>query len=501
MVRAIFFIVGVVQAWAPERLQHTQFQFPAKCDQMMDAWCNANQADAACVKSVVSKGGTVPLQAAYGPSHDGSGDALRCYSPSCFVGSGPRNGTFKRGCGLYCTRPELAQVLQNCTDPQPPPSGREMNVSVANVWGDFALACGQIRTPELVATPSALLLFGQCRSANASNTPTPPDDSSNPGDLGDDMRSVRIVLAASTDGGATWSSRGYVTAQLGTSVGVALYDSARKQLVFQYQTFTSSNPYTGNRLVQKISKDDGVTWGVPVDITHFIDRGCNQSPGGQVCGAAGSRVVTSNGRLVFAGHAAQGVCVWYSDDGGATYQVNKGGLIVGNEISIADLGNSILYMNGRGTNFPWAGTRASYWSYDDGETWTNGTYAANLVEPNTFGCDGAVTAAPLARGGAGSIGGGSNGRKSAAVPSPALSALPPRLFFSEPRGPSSRISLRVWCSKNAGKTWQEYVELNPGEVAAYSALYAEPDGKTLVVVWEQQPTMLAYRLDISNWCL
>ena len=111
--------------------------------------------------------------------------------------------------------------------------------------------------------------------------------------------------------------------------------------------------------MQKVSKDDGISWGNPVDITHFIDRGCNQGPGGQVCGAAGSRVATSSGRLVFAGHSSEGVCVWYSDDGGATYQVNKGGMIVGNEISIADLGGGNLYMNGRGTNFAWAGTRES----------------------------------------------------------------------------------------------------------------------------------------------
>ena len=42
--------------------------------------------------------------------------------------------------------------------------------------------------------------------------------------------------------------------------------------------------------------------------------------GGQVCGAAGSRLQTSSGRVVFSGHNAAtkggGVCVWFSDDGG-----------------------------------------------------------------------------------------------------------------------------------------------------------------------------------------
>ena len=237
-------------------------QFPAKCEPAMDAWCNTNQADASCVTSVVAKGGKTPLQAAFGPDHDGSGNQLRCYSPSCFVdGGSPRNGTFKKGCSLYCARPELASILQNCTSPQPPPSGSSLNVSTTNIWGGFAVECGQIRTPEIVSTPSALLLFGQCRSANKSAVADGADGGSSGGaaaarrssesggdssngnaTYGDDMRSVRIVLAASTDGGKTWTNRGYVTTQLGTSVGVALYDSVRKQLVFQYQSFTESNP-------------------------------------------------------------------------------------------------------------------------------------------------------------------------------------------------------------------------------------------------------------------
>lgn len=106
-------------------------QFPAKCEPAMDAWCNTNQADASCVTSVVAKGGKTPLQAAFGPDHDGSGNQLRCYSPSCFVdGGSPRNGTFKKGCSLYCTRPELASILHNCTSPLPPPSGSSLNVSL-----------------------------------------------------------------------------------------------------------------------------------------------------------------------------------------------------------------------------------------------------------------------------------------------------------------------------------------------------------------------------------
>ena len=73
--------------------------------------------------------------------------------------------------------------------------------------------------------------------------------------------------------------------------------------------------YAGNRLLQKTSTDQGSTWGSERDMTAFIQHGCNSGPGGQVCGAAGSRLQTLSGRLVFSGHnddrQGGGICVWY----------------------------------------------------------------------------------------------------------------------------------------------------------------------------------------------
>lgn len=183
--------------------------------------------------------------------------------------------------------------------------------------------------------------------------------------------------------------------------------------------------------------------------------------------------------------------MWYSDDGGATWNTTAGGgtnralLITGNENSIADLWNGSLYMNGRGTDFPFAGHRASYWSHDDGTTWSPGVEAWNLVEPNTFGCDGAIVAVPTST-------------------AAADGHTPPRLFFTEPSGPGGRISLRVWCSRDSGLSWDRYVGVNLGEVAAYSAVEVVRDAATreptLLIVWEQSPTMLSYRLSIDDWC-
>ena len=109
---------------------------------------------------------------------------------------------------------------------------------------------------------------------------------------------------------------------------------------------------TGNRLLQRTSTDEGTSWSSERDITHFVEA-CNSGPGGQVVGGAGSRLQTSSGRLIFSGHTnghtvpPGGICVWYSDDGGLTYNVSASGVFVGNENSIADLGNGSLVMNGR----------------------------------------------------------------------------------------------------------------------------------------------------------
>jgi hypothetical protein len=170
------------------------------------------------------------------------------------------------------------------------------------------------------------------------------------------------------------------------------------------------------------------------------------------------------GRLVFAGHNAHskradpgGVCVWFSDDHGKTYQANKGGMVNGNEVSIAQIAdsNSTLYMNGRGTAVV-SGRRADYRSVDGGVNWSAGK-AGNLTDVN---CEAAVVA-----------------MYDADPPRPAgssrVTTTTTTLFFSEPHGPGRR-SLRIYCSRDHGKTWPSYIEINRGEAAEYSALLVLP---------------------------
>ena len=187
--------------------------------------------------------------------------------------------------------------------------------------------------------------------------------------------------------------------------------------------------------------------GAERDITHFVAPVCNTGPGGQVVGGAGSKVQASSGRLIFSGHsdshAGGGICVWYSDDGGLTYNVSASGVFPGNENSIADLGNGTLYMNGRGYVFTWKGHRTSYWSHDSGAHWSPGVEVPEIEEPSSAGCQGSLLAVPR-----------SIKRRGVSNYIPGDTAIPARLFFAEPSGVRAdgvrtgkdRISLRVWCS-------------------------------------------------------
>ena len=306
---------------------------PAECAAAMDAYCDG-PALRQCTAKIKGMGGELPLRALRDVSASSNATEWRCYSPSCLT---PDGGAYKRGshCHMGCTRDaELAAILQNCTHPTPVVPGHELRIEAVDIWGAAADDCGMIRTPELVKTPHKLLLFGQCRNGNASSH----------SGLGDNMLSVKMLTIASTDGGASWGNISTVST-VARSVGVGVYDAKAESVIFQYQSFTQTNPYAGNALLQRISTDEGVSWGAERDLTHFLAT-CNGGPGGQVCGAAGSKLQTSNGRVVFSGHnkatVGGGVCVWYSDDGGQTYQTNEGGIFTGNEQSIADLGNGTL---------------------------------------------------------------------------------------------------------------------------------------------------------------
>ena len=361
------------------------------------------------------------------------------------------------------------------------------------VFSDAELAkCGgKIRIPQLVWTPSRLLLIAQCRcwgwpvaKTGGCDHPSTVDTASP--SLNDNMLYSRVISKASIDG-HNWENF-TVLSPTSHSHGMPIYDRITQAVILQYQYHPNESPELNSTLFQRISRDDGLTWEDARNITAEI-KGCNPSIDEMQVISAGSKIQTKSGRLMFSGHTNgrhQGMaCIWYSDDHGKTY--STWGPFKGDEASFAELHPAgHLLLNGRGLNFPWSPNRTDYFSDDGGTTWTSGG-ASTLLDNNLFGCEGALAAVPTTHG-------------------------MPTLYFSEPVG-SNRTNLVLRCSHDGGKTWPSALPVNGNGPAAYSALLPlwskrDADGSSykLLIMWEEYPnrgppsSFLAQTVNV-DWCL
>ena len=315
-------------------------------------------------------------------------------------------------------------------------------------------ACGKIRIPQMTVTPSGVLLVAQCRNA------------SNGGLLQDNMLFAKVVTKHSADGGKTWGDMQVLTPERGHSHGQVVYDRLRKRVLLQYQFHPHKDPELNSTLFQKISHDDGETWENLRDITEEVSQ-CNPTaPENMQVGTAGSKIQTSSGRIVFMGHAKGTACRWWTDDGGETFQTTTP--YVGNEASVAEVSPGRLYMNMRGLSFAWKGNRTSFWSSDDGNTFTKPEMCP-IAEDAPFGC------------------------------SAGLVSDQGRLFLSEPRGPQ-RVGLVIHCSLDGGVTWPlNYPVGGAKDPAAYSAMRVIDNHQTLLVVYEFGSNFWAEQVPM-DWC-
>lgn len=334
--------------------------------------------------------------------------------------------------------------------------------------------CGKIRIPELTQTPSRIIIWAQCRSANASSSSS-----------FDNMLHAKVVSKMSTDHGKSWSNWTIHTPKQ-YSHGKGIYDRVAKTVVFQYQHHPSADPEANSSYLQRISKDDGLTWSAERDITDQL-VGCNPyRPIEMEVESAGSNIQTSSGRLVFTGHSKNNdSCTWYSDDHGSTYHSSN--RFSGNEISVAELSPGNLIMNGRGGSHVWNPNRSQYYSTDDGTTW-GAAEASVLTDNNQFGCEAALIAMKMKP----TVGSESDSEH-AVVLAPAV------LFYSEPVG-ASRTDLVLRCSLDGGATWPGLHAINGHAAAAYSAMLHLPQTNELLVVWESGNTFIAEIVD-TKWCV
>eukprot|EP00937_MAST-01D_sp_MAST-1D-sp2_P002274 g2274.t1 len=368
--------------------------------------------------------------------------------------------------------------------------------SYEEMWTQSELKfCGwRIRTPALVRSARGIHVLGRCCGKNlCSSKPDacvgqPPNrhcknDTARPM-LGDDNSDARTVMKTSWDGGLTWDDSTFQVigpshgpGALGIACSHGLYDRVRGRLVVQYHHFgtNTTRPATNVTTVQITSVDDGRTWSAPRDISTMV-RACSTSTSMMYL-SAGSKIQTERGRMLWPAHAWGGAaCVWYTDDGGQTY--NTSNVFVGNEVSVAAVGhNGTVLMDGRGTQYPWGKQhrRTRYWSRDDGATWGAGEESP-LSSDGGSGCERALI----------NVGG--------------------TLYTAEPALPD-RSRMVLQCSTDGGASFPFSRVVNHNHSAAYSALLGPvPDPQKhnrtgLLMAWENDDNGNMYAAIIgTDWC-
>ena len=315
------------------------------------------------------------------------------------------------------------------------------------------------RIPSLIATKrGTLLAFCEGRKNGG-------------GDSGD----IDLVLRRSTDGGETWGPLQVVWDDGGNTCGnpCPVVDENTGDVVLlmthnlgeDHESEINAGTSKGTRTVWVTrSKDDGVTWAAPREITRDAKKPdwtwYATGPGVAVQIRKGPH----RGRLVVPCNHNEGEkkvsvshCI-YSDDGGETWKLG-GNSPQGktNESQMAELSDGRLMLNMRSADRS-RKERSVCLSADGGETWTDFRYDPTLIEPI---CQGSLLSGAALK-----------------------EASPSTLLFSNPAHDSLRRKMTVRLSRDDGKTWPLSRTLHDGH-SAYSSLTVLPGGEALGCLYER----------------
>ncbi len=253
---------------------------------------------------------------------------------------------------------------------------------------------------------------------------------------GSDSGSIDLLVKRSTDGGRTWEEPIVVHSEPGNiTIGnpVPIYDRGRNRTVL---VFCRNN----DRVFVTSSRDDGLTWETPWEITADVKLPDWSWYATGPCHG----LLTEAGRMIVPANHGTKAHTIYSDDYGQTWQL--GGIMggYGNEVSAAEASDGRILLNSRNSSSQFF--RRAAISADGGETWQASQDRRDLVEPT---CQGNMRNVRL-----------ENGEE--------------LVLFSNPAS-VRRERLTVRISDNDGTTWSEGRLLYGGS-AAYSDLCYLGDG-------------------------
>lgn len=253
---------------------------------------------------------------------------------------------------------------------------------------------------------------------------------------GSDSGKIDLLLKRSYDGGRTWGPQQVIHSESGdTTIGnpVPVHD---RRTNITWLAFCRNN----DRVFITKTHDNGATWDAPREITSTVKK----DDWDWYATGPGHGLITSTGRIVIPANHGSKSHVFYSDDGGTTWELGGTMPGYGNEVTAAETSDGRLYMNSR--NRRMAYSRLGSYSNDWGLTWGAPLLDLELPEPT---CQGSVRGMTT-------------------------DADEHLLLFSNPDSQRrERLTIRV--SADDGGTWSDGLRIYEGS-AAYSDLVSLGDG-------------------------
>lgn len=304
----------------------------------------------------------------------------------------------------------------------------------------------------------------------------------NQGDLPED---IDVVARRSTDNGRTWSEPITIAEGRGVKKGFgdpAIVETRNGEVIC---AFVGGNGFWASTIQDPQctyicrSKDFGLTWSDPQDITSMIwgpkaqNEECRKYESSFI--ASGNGLLLTRGpyagRILFVAavchdHNAADNYVVYSDDNGYTWSVSKQAFQNGDEAKLVELEDGRLLMSVRQQ-----GERGYAYSQDGGHTWYG---QGHWPEIKTNACNGDIIRYQV-------------------VDQDVEHSV---LLHSVPNS-MNRENVSIFISNDEGQTWKDPITVWAGG-SAYSSLTVLPDG--CVGIYYEKDTPLGYELWLARLC-